>query len=201
MPVSCSCLLYTSQAGYVSVEARIHLHLVRIELQLGRIEQRLIGGETGDNFVHRLDEVDNIYHRPVRHGGGDISGNSVHQRGADVGVGKLLLPGEMCLRDRLKAVDEVVAELFDELLLPITSGLEPAEEESQRARLLDPTQAADEVAVFVQPGYAVDGVEHLAHREHAPRHGQTQQFHVRYRLRAVRLALLDVYKRQGSGFV
>ena len=29
----------------------------------------------------------------------------------------------------LKAVAEVVAELFDELLLPITSGLEPAVEE------------------------------------------------------------------------
>ena len=54
---------------------------------------------------------------------------------------------------------------------------------------LRPVEAADEVAVFVQPGYAVDGVEHLAHGEHAPGHREAEQLDLGDGLGAVRLAL------------
>ena len=65
----------------VRVEVFVHLDAVGVELELGGIEQRLIAGEAGHHLVHGLDEIDDVDHGPVGHGGGDIPGHGVGQGG------------------------------------------------------------------------------------------------------------------------
>ena len=62
----------------------VHGDAVAVELQLRRVQQRLIGGKAGHDLVHGLDEVDDIEHGAVRHGGRDVARDGVRQRGADV---------------------------------------------------------------------------------------------------------------------
>ena len=66
------------------VEVRVHLHPVGVELQLRGIQQRLIGGKARHHIIHSLNEVDDVGHGPVGHGGGNVAGHGVRQSGADV---------------------------------------------------------------------------------------------------------------------
>ena len=65
----------------VGVEVGVHLHAVGVELELRGVEERLVGGEARHHVIHGLDEVDDVDHGAVGHGGGDVTGHGVHQRG------------------------------------------------------------------------------------------------------------------------
>ena len=77
---------------YAGVEVGVHLHAVAVKLKLRRIQQRFIGGEAGNHLVHGLYKVDNVYHGPVRHGGGYVPSHHIGQGRLYVGLGQLLLP-------------------------------------------------------------------------------------------------------------
>ena len=89
----------------IGVERLIHFDPVGIELQLRGIQQRLRRGEAGHYLVHGLDEVDDIDHRAVGHGGGDVPRYRVGQGGAHVGESKLLLPRPLAVQDVSEALD------------------------------------------------------------------------------------------------
>ena len=46
-------------------------------------------------MIHGLNKIDDIRHGPVRHGRCDVARYRVRQRGTDIGLGKLLLPGPL----------------------------------------------------------------------------------------------------------
>ena len=91
------------------VEIRVHLHPVGVELQLGGIQQGLVGGEAGHHIIHGLNEVDDVGHGPVGHGGGNVAGHGVRQSGADVGLGQLLLPGAFAVQNVTEALHQDLA--------------------------------------------------------------------------------------------
>ena len=97
------------QTGDIGVEVLVHLDAVGVELQLGGVEQGLLGGETGDDLVHRVNEVDDVGHGAVRHGGGDVAGHSVGQGGADIGVRKFLFPCALAVQNIAKALHHNVS--------------------------------------------------------------------------------------------
>ncbi len=97
------------EALEAGVEVRVHLHPVGVEFQLRGIEQRLVGGEARDHVVHGLDEVDDVHHGPVGHGGGDVPRHHVRQGGPDVGLGQLLLPRPLPVQDVPEALDQNLA--------------------------------------------------------------------------------------------
>ena len=74
----------TVQTGDVRVERVVHGDAVAVKLQLRGVQQRLIRGEAGHDLVHGLDEVDDVEHGAVRHGGRDVASDGVRQRGTDV---------------------------------------------------------------------------------------------------------------------
>ena len=97
------------EALEAGVEVGVHLHPVGVELQLRGVQQRLIGGEARHHVVHGLDEVDDVDHGPVGHGGGDVAGHGVRQGGPDVGLGQLLLPGALAVQDVPEPLDQDLA--------------------------------------------------------------------------------------------
>ena len=97
------------QALDVGVEVRVHLDLVGVELQLRAVQQGLVGGEAGDDHVQHLDELDDVGHGAVGHGGGDVAGHGVLQGGLDVGLGQLLRPGALAVEDVAVALHHDVA--------------------------------------------------------------------------------------------
>ena len=115
------------QAPDVGIKIRVHFDLVGIELQLRGVEQGLIGGEARHNLIHGLNKVDNVDHGAVGHGGGDIAGNGVRQRGADVGEIQFLLPGALAVQNVAEALhhDVPVAQHIGQLshLLGVGDGL------------------------------------------------------------------------------
>ena len=92
------------QTGHVRVERVVHGDAVAVKLQLRGIQQRLIGGEAGHDLVHGLDEVDDVEHGAVRHGGRDVARNGVRQCGADVRLRELLLPRALAVEDIAEAL-------------------------------------------------------------------------------------------------
>ena len=97
------------EAFDVGVEILVHLHPVGVELQLRGVKQRLRGGEAGNHLVHGLDEVDDVGHGPVGHGGSDVAGHRVGQGGAHVGEVQLLGPRPLAVQDVAEALDHDVA--------------------------------------------------------------------------------------------
>ena len=97
------------QALDVGVEVRVHLDLVGVELQLRAVQQGLVGGEAGDDHVQHLDELDDVGHGAVGHGGGDITGHGILQRGLHVGLCQLLLPCALAIQNIAVALHHDVA--------------------------------------------------------------------------------------------
>ena len=97
------------QAGHVRVQVGVHGDAVAVELQLRRVQQRLIGGEAGHDLVHGLDEVNDVEHGAVRHGRRDVARDSIRQRGADVRLHELLLPGALTVENVAEALHHDVA--------------------------------------------------------------------------------------------
>ena len=91
------------------VELVVHLDLVAVKFELRRVKQRFVAGEPGHHFVHRLDEVDDVGHRAVRHGGCDVARDSVLEGGTDVGHAELPLPGAFAREDVAVALHEDLA--------------------------------------------------------------------------------------------
>lgn len=69
------------QATDVGAEVAVHLYAVAVKFQLRRIQQSFGAGKAGHYVVHRLDKIDDIEHRPVRHGGGDVARHRVRYGG------------------------------------------------------------------------------------------------------------------------
>ena len=97
------------QAPDVGVEVLVHLDLVGVELQLGAVKQGLVGGKAGHDHIQHLDELDDVGHGAVRHGGGDITGYGILQGGLDVGLRQLLGPGALAVQNVAVALDQDVA--------------------------------------------------------------------------------------------
>ena len=97
------------QTRDVRLQVGVHLDLVGVELQLGAVQQRFGAGKTGNDLIHHLDELDDVDHGAVGHGGGDITGHSVLQRRADVGAGQLFGPGALAVQDISVALHQNVA--------------------------------------------------------------------------------------------
>lgn len=85
----------------------------------------------------------------------------------------------------LQAFPEVLAVLGRQFFRPVALGAELAHEEAQHGRFLHEFQAADQVAVVVEPFHAVRHVFDLGQREDAAREGQAEQFHIRQNVVAV----------------
>lgn len=56
----------------VRIEIGVHLDAVAVKFQFGRIEQRFRRGKAGHHVIHRLNEIDDIDHRSVRHRRRDV---------------------------------------------------------------------------------------------------------------------------------
>ena len=97
------------QAPDVGVEVLVHLDLVGVELQLGAVKQGLVGGKAGHDHIQHLDELDDVGHGTVRHGGGDITGHGILQGGFDIGLRQLLGPGALAVQNVAVALDQDVA--------------------------------------------------------------------------------------------
>ena len=97
------------QTADVRVEIGVHLDTVAVEFQLRRIQQRLIRREAGHNLVHRLDEIDDVDHRAVRHGGGNVARHGVRQCGTDVGLAQFLLPRALAVENVAEALHHDVS--------------------------------------------------------------------------------------------
>ena len=96
------------QPGDVGLQVRIHLDFVGVELELRAVKQRLGAGEAGHDVVHHLDELDDVDHGAVGHGGRDVAGHSVPERGAHVGAGQLLGPGALAVQNIAVALHQDV---------------------------------------------------------------------------------------------
>ena len=57
----------------------------------------------------RLNEIDDVGHGAVGHGGGDVAGHGVLQGGLDVGLGQLLLPGAFAVQNVAEALHQDLA--------------------------------------------------------------------------------------------
>ena len=97
------------EATETGVEIRVHLYPVGIEFQLRGIQQGLIGGKAGDNFIHCLNKADDVGHGAIRHGGGDIPRHRVRQSRTDVRLGQLLGPGPLAVQNIAKALHQNLA--------------------------------------------------------------------------------------------
>ena len=97
------------QALDVGVEVLVHLDLVGVELQLRAVQQRLVGGKAGHHHIQHLDELDDVGHGAVGHGGGDVTGHGVLQRRADVRAGQLVGPGALAVQNIAVALHQNVA--------------------------------------------------------------------------------------------
>ena len=62
-------------------------------------------------MIHRLNEVDDVDHGAVGHGGGDIAGHGVFQCGAHVGLAQFLFPGAF-------AVENIAVTLYHDSTVP-----------------------------------------------------------------------------------
>ena len=80
-------------------------------------------------------------------------------------------------------------EFCQKLFLPVSLGLELAEEESQNIGLLCPFKTAYEMAVFKEPAYSVGGKKYVRHGENSSRQGKAHQLHEGKRLAAVGISL------------
>ena len=87
------------QALNVRVEIRIHFHLVGIEFQFRAVKQRFRACKSRHNVVHCLNEIDNIGHCPVWHGGSDVAGNRVGQGRAQIALRQFFLPRAFALQN------------------------------------------------------------------------------------------------------
>ena len=74
-----------------------------------QVEQRLVGGKARHHLVNGLDEVDDVEHGAVGHGGRDVPGDGVGQRGAHVALRQLLGPGALAVENVAVALHEDVA--------------------------------------------------------------------------------------------
>ena len=92
------------QTGHIRVERVVHGDAVAVKLQLRGVQQRLIRGEAGHDLIHSLDEVDDVEHGAVRHGGRDVASDGVRQRGTDVRLRELLLPRALAVEDIAEAL-------------------------------------------------------------------------------------------------
>ena len=97
------------QTGDVRLQVGVHLDLVGVELQLGAVQQRFGAGKAGHDLVHHLDELDDVDHGAVGHGGGDVTGHGVLQRRADVRAGQLVGPGALAVQNIAVALHQNVA--------------------------------------------------------------------------------------------
>src|ERR1017187_2127451 len=74
---------------------------------------------------------------------------------------------------------EILLERLGEGGAPIAFGFQPAGEEAEHGRLFAELQAANHLAVVVEPLQSVRGVLVVRHGENPPGHGEPHQFHVR----------------------
>ena len=61
---------------------------------------------------------------------------------------------------------------------PVARRFQTAHEETQHGRFVDEAQAADHLAVLIEPYHPVDDILDLRQRENATRYGQTQQLDI-----------------------
>ena len=78
-------------------------------------------------MIHGLNKIDDIRHGPVRHGRCDVARYRVRQRGTDIGLGKLLLPGPLSAQNIAVALHQnlPVSQHIRQLshLLGVSNGL------------------------------------------------------------------------------
>ena len=97
------------QALDVGVKVLVHLHLVGVELQLRAVQQGLVGGKAGHHHIQHLDELNDVGHGAVGHGGGNVACHGILQGGLHVGLGQLLLPCALAVQNVAVALHHDVA--------------------------------------------------------------------------------------------
>lgn len=80
------------KSGNTRIEFFVCLYSVTVELELGRIQKCFLRSKAGHDMVDRLNEVDYIHHRTVRHSRRDIARDRIRYRRSEVGKIQLLLP-------------------------------------------------------------------------------------------------------------
>ena len=93
------------QIFHARIEVLVHLNLVAVKFEFGRIKQSFGTCKSGYYHIHLLNEVEYTRHRSVRHCRGYISCNCVRKSGFYVGLLKFLLP-------RALAVEYIAVTLY-----------------------------------------------------------------------------------------
>ena len=94
------------QSADVCAQPLVHFDPVAVEFQLRRIQERFVRRKARNNLIDRLDEVDDVGHGAVGHGGGDVSRDRILKRRADVRLRQLLFPGPLSVQDISEALDQ-----------------------------------------------------------------------------------------------
>ena len=87
------------------IQMRYLYRMVAVELELGRVQQRLGRREARHHLVHRHHERQDVRHGTVRHGRRDVAGHRVGQRGHHVGARELLLPRALAVQNVAQALN------------------------------------------------------------------------------------------------